>query len=346
MTALLRDCRGVSPLISSQTGTTLWMESQGGFVADVSFPLLRNGLDFILSSLEHLKDKPSERNLKYAVLHLSSGIELVFKERLRREHWTLVFEKPEDANKSAYESGDFKSVSTDDCLVRLASVCGIGLPERKRLALKRLKDKRNKAEHFSIVDTHDALTASAAEALVIVLDFIKAHLKPGDFDAEDAAHLGEIRGKLAEFRRFASDRMAEISKNLKAAKKAVAICVSCGMESSLLGDGAKCLFCGHRIRTAKKAADEFLSGVLGESPYESEKEGMPWPRRECPSCDSDAMVDCRESAVREMRYVCFSCGKAWKTEELDDCSRCGRAIMAGDDNICGDCYRHIADPGY
>lgn len=314
-------------------------------MATVTFPLLRNGLDFILSAVEHLKGSPSERDLKYAVLHLASGIELVLKERLRREHWTLVFEKMDKANKAAYASGDFKGVSLEDCLSRLSGVCGVSLPRENKAALERLKDKRNRAEHFSIVDSHDALTASAAEALSAILDFIKAHLKPDDFDQEDAGHLSDIRGKLAEFRRFAANRMAAIDKALKKAKTAVATCPSCGMDASILGGGAKCLFCRHRVGTAREAADEYISEVLGVNQYESEREGVLWPRHECPSCESDAMVDCRESAGREVRFLCFSCGKAWKAGEIDFCYRCGRAIEAGENNICGDCYHHITYPG-
>lgn len=259
-------------------------------MATVTFPLLRNGLDFILSAVEHLKGSPSERDLKYAVLHLASGIDLVLKERLRREHWTLVFEKTEKANKAAYASGDFKSVSMEDCLSRLSGVCGIGLPEKNSAALKRLKDKRNRAEHFSIVDSHDALTASAAEALDVILDFIKAHLKPSEFDGEDAGHLAEIRRKLVEFKKFAAARMGMIAARLKEAKKTVALCASCGKKASLTGDGAKCLFCHHRARPARKAADEFISQVIGESPYEMVKDGVTWPRGECPSCAADALA--------------------------------------------------------
>jgi hypothetical protein len=66
---------------------------------EITFTPLENGLDFILRALEYLADDPTKRDLKYAVLHLHSGVELILKERLRREHWSLVFEKPEEASK-------------------------------------------------------------------------------------------------------------------------------------------------------------------------------------------------------------------------------------------------------
>ena len=51
----------------------------------IEFTLLENGLDFIWSAVEHLGTDLSKRSLKYAVLNLAAGIELILKERLRRE---------------------------------------------------------------------------------------------------------------------------------------------------------------------------------------------------------------------------------------------------------------------
>jgi hypothetical protein len=69
---------------------------------DFHYTLLENGLDFVPSSLEHLtaasatsapENGSQKRHLKYALIHLGSGIELVFKERLRQEDWQLLFQE-------------------------------------------------------------------------------------------------------------------------------------------------------------------------------------------------------------------------------------------------------------
>ena len=39
------------------------------------------------------------------LLHMSSGVELLLKERLRREHWSLIFRDPDKASLSVLESG-------------------------------------------------------------------------------------------------------------------------------------------------------------------------------------------------------------------------------------------------
>src|SRR5258708_1272958 len=142
----------------------------------VQYTLLENGLDFIWSALEGLSSNPDRRRLKYAVLHLSSGAELILKERLRREHWSLVFEKPENANRNKYEVGDFTSVSFQACLKRLVEICGVGISEEQKRRVTSLRDKRNRLEHFGIADTVEALTADAAAALGFMVDFVDSEL--------------------------------------------------------------------------------------------------------------------------------------------------------------------------
>ena len=59
--------------------------------------LLENGLDYIYEAVEPIfvAHKLSQHSWKYSVLHLYSGIELLLKERLRQEHWSLIFENVE-----------------------------------------------------------------------------------------------------------------------------------------------------------------------------------------------------------------------------------------------------------
>lgn len=124
----------------------------------IEFELFENGLDFILSALEHLRETPSDRNIKYGVLHLSSGIELVLKTRLLQEHWTLVFENPKNATKQQFDSGDFPSVDFDTCISRLINVCQLNWLDNARKNLKSFRDIRNRIEHFGISDSIEAIT--------------------------------------------------------------------------------------------------------------------------------------------------------------------------------------------
>ncbi|MGV9571086.1 hypothetical protein ACWDRX_16615, partial [Streptomyces nigra] len=90
-------------------------------------------MDYLLSVTQHLADKPTARDLKYAVLHLHSAVEVLLKARLTQEHWALVFEKPENATRGDFEKAEFKSCGVVDVLRRLEHIAGLDLGYRGRL---------------------------------------------------------------------------------------------------------------------------------------------------------------------------------------------------------------------
>src|SRR5438552_2315760 len=122
--------------------------------------MLENGLDFIHSGLRHISSPSSKFDLKYAVLHLSAGIELVLKEWLRREDWKLLFVYPNQATLKNLRSGVFKSVNLDQCLALLEEHCPFQLPDRALLTI--FKNQRNPIEHFEMNHRRDVLEAVAA----------------------------------------------------------------------------------------------------------------------------------------------------------------------------------------
>jgi hypothetical protein len=66
-------------------------EGRQAVASEIKFPPVENGLDYLKSAAEHLRDEPTARDLKYAVLHLHSAVEVLLKVRLMREHWSLIF---------------------------------------------------------------------------------------------------------------------------------------------------------------------------------------------------------------------------------------------------------------
>jgi len=109
-----------------------------------------NGLDYLQSVIEHLRDDPDERDLKYAVLHLQAAVEVLLKVRLVREHWSLIFEKPSAATSAALVGGDFKSITLEDTLTRLTNIAGVEVPKLAQQQFQRLANKRNKLQHFGL----------------------------------------------------------------------------------------------------------------------------------------------------------------------------------------------------
>lgn len=297
--------------------------------------LLENGLDFILSALEYFGGSPSERDLKYGVLHLCSGVELVLKERLLREHWILVFEKPDQASKTALESGDFRSVRFDACIDRLAKICGIKWLENHKEEFRRFRSRRNRIEHFSITDSVAAIKSSASKILAITLDFINR-----EFDDEISLmyqdELDEIRARLGDFEQFVKDRMTKIRDRLNS-YSVVLTCPRCFQNTLAVEEGILCLFCGYKNIDPEQAANEYVSDIMGLSEYVIVKEGGEWPIYECPECWETSLV-CNND---EELFLCFNCGKQW-SEGMQFCESCGSPFIRheGDSIICDTCIEH------
>jgi hypothetical protein len=304
------------------------------------FSPLSNGLDFLLAGLEVLEGKPTPRQVKYAVLHVAAGIALVHKERLRREHWSLVFEDVRAASASSYESGEFRSVDFATCIKRLEDICGIKFEAAVKRRLDSLVKRRNRIEHFGISEPLMAAKASVSAVLGHVVAFIDEHLAP--LGADDTATMDEMRRLLGAFEKFVEDRWKEIAADVQAYREDAPVveCPRCSQEALILGDGnPRCLFCGYKAEPTA-AADDYLSNVLGLSKYAIVKDGGEWPCHQCAKCEMEAMVR------RDDDYLCLCCGARFLPRELDRCPGCGRPYMAGsgeDDYqpMCSGCWDHL-----
>jgi len=106
----------------------------------IKLSLLENAFDYILDAVNQLQGKrPSKRRIKYGIIHLWSGIELLIKKRLMDEHWSLIFRDINKADINALNSGDFVSVYFDEAVTRLKNICGIDISDHNDI-LKKIKE--------------------------------------------------------------------------------------------------------------------------------------------------------------------------------------------------------------
>ncbi|MHB1462502.1 MAG: hypothetical protein ACYC1M_14540 [Armatimonadota bacterium] len=303
---------------------------------NVQFALLANGLDFILSAVDHLGGDPSARDLKYATLHLMAGIELILKERLHREHWTMVFAKPEMAKLADYKTGNFQSVAFDDSIKRLTNVCTVVVSVDDQLHLRKLRDRRNRLEHFGITDSADAIKASTAKALAIVIDFIEKHLEVISFDEGDRQSLEQIRQKLNESDRFVAERWRDIKTDVDQAHDVI-VCPSCEQVSLVIGENIRCRFCGYSDKP-RMVLDRYVNEVLGD--WHHGDLGGIGPVITCPECEQDALVYVNLTGDMPYDYMCFECKYKCQDDDLRTCQRCGEYISVDEDDgtlVCSDC---------
>ncbi len=111
-------------------------------MADLKWSLYENGLDSIRHAIEHYTSDPDElRRYKYSIIHLSQGVTLLLKERLRREHPNFIF---------VNVSEETKTVDIEMALSRLKKVAKVKLDYQEEKTIKELAELRNAIEHFAV----------------------------------------------------------------------------------------------------------------------------------------------------------------------------------------------------
>lgn len=308
----------------------------------VSYSLIEKGLDFVDAALSNLTRTANthaqrKRHLKYTVLHLSSGVELLLKEKLNQQNWKLVFEKTSEANAKLFESGNFFSVKFPTCIERLESECGVSFTSAQEKTLNLLRRNRNKLEHFGITDSQAALTTSAVQVIGLLLDFIHDHFDQKSQVAQ-ARLLRRIKGQLAKCEEFVKHRDFQIADSLSHCA-ALYTCPCCHKAAwTIDGDNVRvrCLFCTHDVES-EIAAEEYADDSLDYTAYERFKEGIPSPIHHCPECSNLTLVD------RENDFLCFACGEIFSPRSVRLCDTCSNAYSCGeeDSGMCDECIEHL-----
>ena len=313
----------------------------GAGAAELRMELLENGLDELASAVEHLTATPTPRALKRAVTELAGGVELILKERLLRDDWRQLFNDVAIANEGDLRRGDFISPTSDQLLQRLRDA-GVVLANRKRKRIHALRRRRNRIEHFALIDTEDAIRASTAGCLSIIVDFVTDEIGLASLSPRERKLFDEVREALPRLEAYVATRRHDIASALSDATTSATVvtCGSCEEETLVVHGGARCLFCRYEAEPAE-AADDYISDVLGLSEYVEVTEGGQWPRYTCPECDLDALVDTGGGVAR---HICFSCGTTWDDGAMDGCARCGEPFETdGELSVCNGCLASLID---
>lgn len=327
----------------------------------MQYSMLENGMDFIISGVSHLQkaeqknveENERDRELKYALLHLSSGIELVFKSRLNIEHWTYIFEDMNKASKKTYKDGSLKTVDSNTAIDRLEKMCGYSFDEKQKMQLKSLRDARNRFEHGFINNNPMAIENIINKAVEVIVDFLGKNYD--EFEMPSNISLLEYDEGLTDREKEYYKKLTVMIKDLKshhddaiklARSRALSItleedlidCPECGEKFLRFGDDdtrCECYFCGYS-EDSMNVAKKYIENVLHISEYEVGHHGGEFPLYTCPDCDYESLVKTKDL------YFCFNCGGRYEIDELRECSCCGRLFYPMDDGFdCGDCMKRI-----
>jgi len=291
---------------------------------NLEFHILENGFDFILSAIRMINEDSDNNSTKYAILNLSSGIELIFKERLKNEHWSLLFEDVNKASRKLLASGDFKSVNSLTIRTRLQEICEIDLKKiDSKNYLNTLRLKRNKIEHFAIKENIESLKGLFANVLFAIIKFIESELDSSGFSKKHDELYDKIKEHSIKFEKYATLKLKDIESEVNNWAY-IFECPDCfNSTMAIADDGLTCFFCG------ATPDPETLAKEWG---YE---------QLECPNCHTYSITE------YDREQVCLNCGETFRNlRNCDDCGKTYKPEYEGEDYCCSDCISIQIDREY
>ncbi|PRY35384.1 hypothetical protein CLV43_114302 [Umezawaea tangerina] len=332
--------------------------SISGTKQDVHFPPLQNGVDYLVDAVERLSGAPTPRDLKYAVLHLHAGVEVLLKYRLICEDWTLVLaEDSATATQQQYEAGQFRSIGAADAIKRLRKIDGITIGNGQRTAAAALDKLRNQLQHHGLTSTTEAVESQTSKVLGFILDFIDAYITPESHltSADEQfleRSLPSIRSGLGSITSLVSGRMQRLHPALDGVTKTW--CPDCGQPAVLLESDAvaapvnipahvepRCAFCTRRWESREEYFEDFLFDRLGLSWQDMAETGD--SSVNCPECGKDMVAWYDPDTGLRSPAALGRCFNAECEEDFNDtCPRCSRYVwnenITEESHICSDCW--------
>lgn len=301
----------------------------------IEFDLLENGLDFILSSLRPILEQKDENDLKYSLLHLSAGTELVLKEILKNEHWSFIFERIDNANIHDLHSGYFQSVSFENIIKRLKNISEIQLLPGAVAKFRELKKRRNRIEHFSVKENDKAIISLVSNVLSYIIEIIKENIEIGQLSNKSQNLYKEIIQQSSDFEELNQLILSKLKPNLdklRNEKIKIVECPECYRQTMPIDGTYECLFCSI-LYEPEDLAYQYIENILGISKYITFKDGGDFPLEHCPECDHETLVLMGDS------YLCLTCGEEWQSSDLDNCNYCNKVYLPKESSIgmCDDC---------
>ncbi|MFD9630022.1 hypothetical protein [Streptomyces violascens] len=267
----------------------------------LDFPPVRNGVDYLVSVVDHLTADPvGPRHIKYAVLHLQAAAEVLLKARLVREHWSLVFDDPGAASERAFRSADFKSCTVGEAVARLRNIVGVPIADKDQEALAALGRDRNSLQHYGLSHNARAVEARAGRVLDFLVRFLDDVLLPGlrpDEVEQITADVRRIRRGLTGVQTFITQRLRRLSGGLKGREDRTVHCPHCGQMALVAEQSlSTCLFCDAAVTAEDMVTYLFLFS-----------EGKASRLADCPRCTQPCVGRDTLLATGERVTFCFWC---------------------------------------
>lgn len=315
---------------------------------ELKYTLIENGLDFIHRSLEYLErmneanrqieikgESPEDkRNIKYAILHLSSGVELILKGILLKNHWTYVFSNMNQAEKVKFDSGDFSSVDMETIIERLKTLCEINIKEKEKKDLMRLRNFRNKIEHFNFNINKMHANKIIQKNIEIIIEIILNYYGDSEFIDDETELFNKIKILLKDSENYIETYKSAILNNIISLNLETnrTFCPECGEEFLIIhfgsdgcSDKVKCFLCEYED-TSINATERYFDNIMNINKYSVIKAGGYFPLYTCDECGNTSLI----YDENNNRVLCYECNCLYNFEQYAFCNICTELFIKHD----------------
>lgn len=275
--------------------------------ARIELNMIHNGLDFVLKSMETIHK--SDEDLKYSILNLHAGIQLILKEILFNEHWSLIFQNVDHAERDKIQNGDFISVNSDTLIQRLKKIRGLDIPKQFIEKLEWLRKERNKIEHFKLAISVDTMKANVAQLLSHFMPFMKKEIIDKRLLSSDDKLYSNLKEYLNEFDIYVKEKISRIYEYITNVK-IVLYCPNCFQETVEFIDETNA-FCHYCEIDIPDFPNSYIQSFIDD--FNSMDDGPDTQVFECPQCEHDTFIEYKKD------YLCLTCGVLLSSSEIVGC---------------------------
>ena len=304
-------------------------------IETIELSLLKNSLCYLLNSVKNLESaekteqEDANEKLKYSILNLWSGIFLLLKLRLYREHWILLASDTDKATWKSFVKGEFQGVNFEKCKDRLTKIAGVDIDKNHEETLNNLRKQRNRIEHFfDNSNSAEATKSLLFKGLGFSIDFLTKQMECPKIDKTISNQISEIKEKCFDFKKFCE----EIKKNIELKIKNMSFslhCDSCDNECLVYSrneDFLECLFCLNRVEpvdysSLSECMKLYCDGIVPVEIFVC-------------SCGEENTIIKLTKKSKEEKYHCLNCQINF--DSIETCGNCGNLYPEGEKS-CTSC---------
>jgi hypothetical protein len=234
------------------------------------------------------------KQTRFAILHVATALELVFKARLAMQDPFLIV-RGNHVTEDALERGEFQSVGIEEAVERLKTAGLLSLGDHQVSHLKTLRNMRNRVTHFACAANADEARAALGAGLQLFIEIHNSGFT--DDDVYPAKSMQALVEELSRCNEFVNERHRQLAETILTAARPrtrhLEECQHCLQDAIvIIGESLKCIFCGANATIhdyVERISDDNTVGV-------------------CKTCGRKSVMCHFSQGAEQPTYECICCG--------------------------------------